>query len=138
MTMATAGADGDPWVSPVYFAAGDRDGLLWLSEPGTRHSLNIAARPRIAVVIFDSRVAIGEAQALYGSGEAAEVAGEQLETAIAAFSRGSQADGAGAWSVEEVTAPARLRLYRAAITSWSVLDSLGDSREGDRRTQVTL
>ena len=105
MTMATAGADGDPWVSPVYFAAGDRDGLLWVSEPGTRHSLNIAARPRIAVVIFDSRVAIGEAQALYGSGEAAEVAGEQLETAIAAFSRGSQADGAGAWSVEEVTAP---------------------------------
>ena len=49
MTMATAGADGDPWVSPVYFAAGDRDGLLWVSEPGTRHSLNIAARPRIAV-----------------------------------------------------------------------------------------
>ena len=71
MTMATAGADGDPWVSPVYFAAGDRDELLWVSEPGTRHSLNIAARPRIAVVIFDSRVAIGEAQALYGSGEAA-------------------------------------------------------------------
>ena len=82
MTMATAGTDGDPWVSPVYFAAGDRDELLWVSEPGTRHSLNIAARPRIAVVIFDSRVAIGEA--------------------------------------------------------WSVLDSLGDSRKGDRRTPVTL
>ena len=93
MTMATAGADGDPWVSPVYFAAGDRDGLLWVSEPGTRHSLNIAARPRIAVVIFDSRVAIGEAQALYGSGEAAEVAGEQLETAIAAPRSGLRSAG---------------------------------------------
>ena len=59
MTMATAGADGDPWVSPVYFAAGDRDGLLWVSEPGTRHSLNIAARPRIAVVISTRARATG-------------------------------------------------------------------------------
>ena len=41
-------------MSPVYLAAGDRDGLLWVSEPGTRHSPNIAARPRIAVVSFDS------------------------------------------------------------------------------------
>ena len=45
MVLGTAGADGVPWVSPVWFASDDGETFLWISKPGTRHSRNIAARP---------------------------------------------------------------------------------------------
>ena len=33
MTIATADADGTPWVTPVWFAPDGPDGLLWVSDP---------------------------------------------------------------------------------------------------------
>ena len=48
MTIATAGADGSPWASPVWFASADGREFLWISKPGARHSRNIAARPEVA------------------------------------------------------------------------------------------
>src|ERR1700750_2912252 len=65
MVLSTAGADGTPWVSPVWFASDDGVEFLWLSKPGARHSANVRARPEIAIVIFDSSAAPGDAKALY-------------------------------------------------------------------------
>ena len=65
MTLATADADGTPWACPVWFARPDERTFLWASDPDARHSRNIAANPRIALVIFDSTVDPGDAAALY-------------------------------------------------------------------------
>jgi hypothetical protein len=111
MTIATADADGVPWVSPVWFAPDADDALLWVSDPAARHSRNIAVRPRVAIVVFDSRVAPADAAALYLTADAAEAD----PGAIAAFSRESVAQGLAGWGVEDVTGDARHRLYRAVI-----------------------
>jgi hypothetical protein len=127
MTIATADATGSPWSSPVWFAPDGPDGLLWVSDPGARHSRNIAARPQVAIVIFDSTVEPRDAAGLYLEAMAAELSGEALAAGIEAFSRESVRQGLAAWDLRDVTAPARHRLFRAAITArWE----LGP---GDRR-----
>ena len=54
LTLATAGADGTPWASPVWFAARDLELFVWASKPGAQHSRNIAENPRVSLVVFDS------------------------------------------------------------------------------------
>jgi len=72
MTLATADADGVPWASPVWFArAGDE--LFWISYEHRRHSRNIAARPQVAIVVFDSTVTPGDAKAVYIEATAARL-----------------------------------------------------------------
>ncbi len=88
-TLATADAEGRPWASPVWFAhEGYRD-FLWVSRPEARHSRNVAARPELALVIFDSTAAPGDAVYVEGRGE--ELEGHELEHAIAVYSRRSEA-----------------------------------------------
>jgi hypothetical protein len=127
MTIATADADGCPWVSPVWFAPRSDTEFLWVSSPDARHSRNIAVRPAIAIVIFDSTVPIGGAEALYLEAVAAPVSGGDLDEAIATFSARSQRHGAHAWTPADVLPPAPLRLYRATAGSQFVLGP-GDER----------
>jgi pyridoxine/pyridoxamine 5'-phosphate oxidase len=77
MTIATADGEGVPWVSPVLFASEEHREFFWVSDPEARHSTNIAARPRVAIVIFDSHEA-GGWRAVYFSATAGEVAGADL------------------------------------------------------------
>jgi pyridoxine/pyridoxamine 5'-phosphate oxidase len=125
MTIATADAEGRPWISPVWFASASATEFLWVSSLEARHSRNIAVRPEIAIVVFDSTVPVGGAEALYVEARADQV--EDVDDAIAVFSRRSVAVGAQPWGPGHVLPPARLRLYRAAATSQSVLGP-GDER----------
>ena len=59
MVLGTADASGTPWASPVWFAHHDYREFVWVSSPEVRHSRNIAERPQIGIVIFDSSVPIG-------------------------------------------------------------------------------
>jgi nitroimidazol reductase NimA-like FMN-containing flavoprotein (pyridoxamine 5'-phosphate oxidase superfamily) len=138
LTLGTADAGGQPWVSPVWYAAASHTELLWVSAPDARHSRNLRERPEVAIVIFDSRAELGEAQAVYMAGAAEELSGGELESSIEVFSRRSQESGARAWTVEDVVALASLRLYRARATEAYVLDSIGDTRQGDHRIPVEL
>lgn len=131
MTLATADRDGRPWASPVWYAPASDTELLWVSDPGARHSRNLAERPELAIVIFDSTVPIGGAAAVYLEAVAEELTGDELERAIGVFSKRSTEVGARAWTLADVTGPARLRLYRATASSTSVLGP------GDRRLPVT-
>jgi nitroimidazol reductase NimA-like FMN-containing flavoprotein (pyridoxamine 5'-phosphate oxidase superfamily) len=125
LTLATAGADGRPWASPVWFApAGPRE-LLWVSRPQTRHSRNLAARPDATAVIFDSHAAVGEGQAVWLAGTAGALDGAAAVERIDAFSRRSQAQGAAAWSAADVRPPAELRLYRLQVAEAWVLEPGG-------------
>lgn len=127
MTLATADEHGRPWASPVWFAKASTTELLWASDPDARHSRNIAARPEIGVVIFDSTVPIGGAEAVYLEATAAELRGSDVERSLRIYSQRSQQVGAAPWTLADVTPPARLRLYCATVVSISVLGQ-GDQR----------
>ena len=64
---APADGSGRPWVSPVYYAAAGYAEFFWVSSPEATHSRNIAARPQVSIVVFDSQVPIGTGQGVYMS-----------------------------------------------------------------------
>jgi nitroimidazol reductase NimA-like FMN-containing flavoprotein (pyridoxamine 5'-phosphate oxidase superfamily) len=122
MTLATADSDGRPWASPVWYAHEGYTDFLWVSRPEARHSRNLASRPGLAIVIFDSTVPAGGGQAVYVEAVASQLDGADLRRAIEVFSRRSQAHGAGEWREADVVAPAPLRLYRARASEHFILD----------------
>ena len=121
MILGTAGEDGHPWVTPVYYSAAGYTDFYWVSRPETKHSRNVVARPKISIVIFNSKTPIGTAQAVYMSGVAEEVSGADLGPGIDLFDRGSQSRGAGQWTLEKVQSPAQFRLYRATASEQFIL-----------------
>jgi hypothetical protein len=121
MTLATADEEGRPWASPVWYAP-DGDDLLWLSRPDTRHSRNLAARPELAIVIFDSGAHPGDAAALYIDATAAPT-----DTGIEVYSAHSVAQGLRKFTAADLTT---FRLYRARVRERWVLGP------GDRRLPV--
>jgi nitroimidazol reductase NimA-like FMN-containing flavoprotein (pyridoxamine 5'-phosphate oxidase superfamily) len=127
MVLATADAAGRPWISPVWFAPDD-DGFLWISRPDSRHSRNLAARPELALVIFDSTVRPAERQALYVEAVAEQLDGERRDVAVARYSEHSVADGLDPLSVDEVTETGPFRMYRAAVLDAFVLEDERDVR----------
>jgi len=136
MVLGTADGAGVPWVTPVWFAQSDYRRFIWISSPDRRHSRNVRARPELSIVIFDSRVAVGSARAVYMSGRAEELSGADLESDIALFDTTSQAQGlTRRWAVADVLAPAPYRLYRATMSQHWVLDP--DSSPDDR-AEITL
>ena len=55
LVLATADKAGRPWSSPVYFAHIGFTEFFWVSSPDATHSRNIAVRPEVGIVIFDSQ-----------------------------------------------------------------------------------
>jgi predicted pyridoxine 5'-phosphate oxidase superfamily flavin-nucleotide-binding protein len=134
MTLGTADADGRPWVSPVFYAADGYRDLYWISSPEATHSRNLAERPEVSIVVFDSRAPVGSGQAVYMAATAAEVAADDLERALAVYpgERGLRA-GARAVTADQVRAPAPYRLYRATVSQHWALDP---EVSPDQRTTV--
>jgi hypothetical protein len=123
MTLATADAAGVPWACPVWYAPRGYSELFWVSYPDARHSRNLAERPQLSIVIFDSTVTPGHGQAVYMTGEAA-----QTTDGLEVFSARSVEQGLGEW--KDLSGP--LRLYRAVVSEhWM----LGEGR--DERVPVT-
>ena len=132
MTLGTADDSGHPWVTPVWFAPADYREFFWVSSPAARHSRNIAIRSAVSIVIFDSQVPVGSAAAVYMTAVAQELTGAAQKRGLEVFARESEAQGLSVWGMANVTAPARHRLYRAAVTEQWVLDP------HDERLPVTL
>ena len=133
MTLATADADGAPWASPVWFAHEHYEVFLWMSQPGARHSRNIAARREIAIVIFDSTVSPHQRNAVYVEATATVVPDAELADAVAAYAARSVARGLETLTREDVSGDAPWRLYRARASTVYVLED-----EHDRRVAVQL
>ena len=121
MTLATADAEGRPWASPVWFAHEAYKSFVWVSKPEARHSQNLATRPQTGIVIFDSQVPEGGAEAVYVEAEAERLEGDEEERWIAVFNSRSEGLGWPSWTVADVRPPARLRLYRATASALFVL-----------------
>lgn len=135
MVLATADEAGRPWPSPVYFAHSAWIEFFWASSPEATHSRNIAVRPQVSIVLFDSRVPIGTGQGVYMSAVADETAGEALERGIDVFSRRSLVTGGAAWTPDDVRGAAPFRLYRATAAEHSILAKDG---RADHRVVVNI
>jgi hypothetical protein len=122
MTLATADADGVPWASPVWYAPDGYSELLWVSDPDARHSRNLAVRPELAIVIFDTTVPPLQGQAVYMTARAEEAGPADLGV----FSERSIAQGLGAWTAAELGD--RLRPYRAVVSQHWMLGEDRDER----------
>jgi nitroimidazol reductase NimA-like FMN-containing flavoprotein (pyridoxamine 5'-phosphate oxidase superfamily) len=119
MTLATADEHGSPWASPVWYAPVEYREFLWVSSPEARHSRNLAARPELAIVIFDSHRA-GGWKALYMSAVAEQLT--DVDEEIQRYSRHGQAQGLREWTRDDVLSPARHRLNRATVSEHFVHD----------------
>ena len=119
MALGTADASGTPWVSPLWYVPLSYGEYVWVSRPGTKHSRNLAERPEVAITIYDSHRP-GGWSAFYMAAVAQEL--EDVDKALEAFNRRSQAQGLRAWSRAEVVPPGEFRLYRATATQQFVLD----------------
>jgi nitroimidazol reductase NimA-like FMN-containing flavoprotein (pyridoxamine 5'-phosphate oxidase superfamily) len=139
MVLGTADADGRPWASPVWYAPEGYGEFFWVSSPEVRHSRNIAVRPEIGIVVFDSHQPVSTGQAVYMAAVAAEVtdAAEQ-ERGMEVFNRRSVAQGARPWTLDEVRPPESIRLFRATVREHSMLDKSGEGPRHDHRTEVSL
>jgi uncharacterized protein YhbP (UPF0306 family) len=125
MTLATADEAGRPWASPVYFAVEGHREFFWVSNPETTHSRNLAVRPELGIVIFDSTVPISTGQGIYLSAVAEQLTGADRDRGIEIFSNRSLVHGGDAWTLADIEPPAVLRLYRAVASECSV--NLGGS-----------
>lgn len=146
MVLGTADASGRPWTSPVFYTADHCRDLYWMSSPDVTHSRNIAVRPDVSIVVFDSRADVGrgDESAVYMAARAAVVAPGDLEEVLAgapSFAR----HGARAVGPDDLRAPRPYRLYRATATEHSVVcpRRAGEpcARHGlryDHRTPVVL
>jgi hypothetical protein len=145
MVLGTADEGGRPWVSPVYYVSDRYTEFYWVSSPEVTHSRNIAHRPEMSIVVFDSQVRPGSGQAVYMSAVAKEVSGSDIDRGIDIYSRGAVARAAWEWKAEQVRPPARYRVYRATVAQHSILcpRSPGQpcathGRAYDHRTEVFL
>ena len=139
VTLATADATGKPWASPVYYTPDGYGELYWASSPDSVHSRNVAARAEVAMVVFDSQVPIGGAEAVYMAAHVALVAEHDLERCAALYC--SRFAELREFTPDELRPPALLRLYRATVTEHSVLVRGSDpvfGRGVDTRIVVTL
>jgi hypothetical protein len=132
MVIATSDPSGQPWASPVYFAPSGYRAFFWVSAPEATHSINLRDRREVGIVIFDSSVAIGKGQGVYVLGVARELPAHETAEGIEIFSKRSAGHGGSEWSVEDVSPPARHRLYQATAEGHYVLD------EHDHRVEVRL
>src|SRR3982074_3066041 len=121
MVLATAYETGRSGASPVYFANSGYAEFFWVSSPDAAHSRNIAVRPQVSIVIFNSQVPIGAGQGVYMAAVAHEVTGAGLDRGLEVFSRRSLAHGGAAFTREDVQEEAGLRLYRATAQAHSIL-----------------
>ena len=139
MVLGTADADGRPWASPVYYAAAGYTEFFWVSLPEARHSVNIAARPEVSIVVFDSQVPISTGQGVYMSAVAEQLDGDEMERGVDVFSRRGVGHGGRPWTADDVRGSVPLRLYRATVTEHSVLDPRPHPAHGrgDYRAVVT-
>jgi hypothetical protein len=118
MTLGTLDPDGRPRLSPVYYTSARYTDFYWVSSPEAHHSRNLAERPEVQIVIFDSTAPVGRGEAVYLGGVAGPVADEELERMLPEAFRA--AGGAPRFDADELSGAAPLRLYLAHTTSCEV------------------
>ena len=135
IVLGTADESGTPWASPVWYAHRDYRDFFWVSRQAVRHSQNIAVRPEVGLVVFDSSVRPGTGQGVYMRATARELTGSDLESGLEVYvGRSATATG---WTptLADVSDPKLMRLYCATATEYSMLAKDG---QPDHRVEVVI
>jgi Pyridoxamine 5'-phosphate oxidase len=117
MVLGTLDPDGQPRLSPVFYTAARYRDFYWVSRPNAHHSRNLAERPHVRIVIFDSRRRPGEGEAVYVAADAGEIPQEKLPDVVGEAFR---TDTGTQFTAEELSREVGLRLYLARATSYEV------------------
>jgi nitroimidazol reductase NimA-like FMN-containing flavoprotein (pyridoxamine 5'-phosphate oxidase superfamily) len=117
MVLGTLDPEGQPRLSPVFYTPARYRDFYWVSVPEAHHSRNVAERPDVRLVIFDSTMPPGEGEAVYVSATAREVPKAELPDVVREAFR---TDAGTQFTPEELSGHARLRLYVARATSYEV------------------
>jgi hypothetical protein len=141
MTLATANPDGEPWASPVFYVADGYSTFYWISSPEATQVRNIAVRPRVGIVVFNSQQEPGSGEAVYMAATAGELTGAELDRGLEIY-LGAAPFGKGP---EVFRPPGRYRAYRATVTEHFMLCPQSSSepcpvhgRTSDHRVAVLL
>jgi nitroimidazol reductase NimA-like FMN-containing flavoprotein (pyridoxamine 5'-phosphate oxidase superfamily) len=135
MVLGTADESGQAWVTPVYYASADYKAFYWVSSLEAQHSRNLAVRPQLSIVIFDSQAPVNTGQGVYMSALAEALAEADLDRGLDIYSRSAVARGGKAWEKQNALAPAPYRLYRATASEQWILDPTAST---DHRVLVTI
>jgi hypothetical protein len=118
LVLGTLDPDGQPRLSPVFYTAARYRHFYWVSLPDSHHSRNVAERPDVRLVVFDSSLRTAETEAVYVTATAREVPeGELADVVDEAF---RTEGGAMRFTPEELRGDAALRLYVAAANTYEV------------------
>ena len=117
MVLGTLDPDGQPRLSPVFYTAARYGDFYWVSRPDAHHSRNLAERPHVQIVIFDSRRRPGEGEAVYTAADAGEFPQEKLSDVVGEAFR---TDAGTQFSPQELSREVGLRLYVARATAYEV------------------
>lgn len=129
LVLGTADEDGQPWVSPVFFAPLNPNRLCWVSSPDSRHSRNIAHRRAVAITVFDSTVSVGQAAAAYFDAQAAQATPDEVDAALHSLNARLPQDKLLA--AHDLQPHGPLVVYRADLQHSYVLVRGGDPEYGN-------
>jgi uncharacterized pyridoxamine 5'-phosphate oxidase family protein len=137
LVLGTVDPDGRARVSPVWFSLVEHRDVYWLSSTDSHHSRNIAERPDVSMVVFDSSLDPHTGQAVYLEATAQRVPAEELAEACAAAFEG--VDDALSFTPESLQEQPFV-LYRAVVTRTEIHVRGRDVGEGraDQRVPVSL
>lgn len=121
ITIASVGADGQPWNSPVYSGFDKELNFYWSSDKESQHSRNVRANGKVFLVIYDSTAKEGTGEGVYIQAEASEL-GEDKEILAArrlAQTRKGQLDEVQSNEPIKFSGSAVRRVYKATpVKAW--------------------
>jgi hypothetical protein len=129
LVLGTADADGQPWVSPVFFAPLEPERVCWVSSPDSRHSRNIVSRPALAITVFDSTVEVGRAEAAYFDADGAQLPAGETDSALHALN--ARLPQGKRLSREDLQPVGPMLVYQATMRHRYVLVRGGNSEFGN-------
>ena len=78
LALATVSRDGDPQTAPLFYVSDDQLNLYWLSALTSRHSVNLAAHPKVSAAIYPSVWQAADIMGLQIEGEARPIADDRV------------------------------------------------------------
>lgn len=114
MVLSTASLEGEPWISPVFFAYDHQYNLYWVSNKDANHSELIRKNPRVAISIFNSQAPEGDGDGVYVKADVTELADEvEIKNGMETFNNRASMDDFKIKNISEVTGNGIWRIYKA-------------------------
>jgi len=134
MSLASC-AQGAPWAAAVFYAS-DNFTFYFLSAAHTRHTVELAANPRVAATIHEDYRYWPEIRGVQLEGEATQLTGSERQQAISCYARKYPDVG------DVATAPAPITKALQGVSWYRIVPSalyfIDNSRGFGHRDRVTL